>query len=89
MDSETIGDEEAPDPEFAKETADRARQIVNTRGAIWTHATSETAVPIAKNLFGVKALPTKIAIGKDGKIGAIIGEKDDPEKAVASVMAAK
>lgn len=78
MDSETIGDEsDAPDPEFAKETAERAKQIVTTRGVTWTQATSETAVPIAVKVFGVKALPTKILIDKEGKIIATIGEKDD------------
>jgi thiol:disulfide interchange protein DsbD len=77
MDSETIGEEEDPDPEFAKETAERAKQIVKTRGAVWTQATTETAVPIAKQIFGVKALPTKILLNKEGKIIATIGEKDD------------
>ena len=78
MDSETIRDEaEAPDPEFAKETAERAKQIIKTRGVTWTQATSETAVPTAIKVFGVKALPTKILIDKEGKIIATIGEKDD------------
>lgn len=86
MDSETIGDEETPDAEFAKETHERAKQIVKTRGANWVHANSETAVPIAKKLFDVKALPTKILIDKEGKIVAKIGEKDDLEKAVADLM---
>lgn len=89
MDSETIGDDEAPDAEFVKETAIRAKQIVKTRGANWVHANSETAVPIAKKLFDVKALPTKILIDKDGKIVARIGEKDDLEKAVIALMKAK
>lgn len=89
MDSETIGEDEAPDAEFAKETAIRAKQIVKTRGAIWTHATAETAVPIAKTLFGVKSLPTKILIDKNGNIVARIGEKDDLEKAIVTLMEAK
>lgn len=78
MDSETIGDEaDAPDPEFAKETAERAKQIILTRGVTWTQATAETAVPVAMKLFGVKALPTKLLINKEGEIVARIGEKDD------------
>lgn len=78
MDSETIGDEaEEPDPEFAIETQARAKQIVATRGVTWTQATSATAVPVAMKVFGVKSLPTKILIDKDGKIIATIGEKDD------------
>lgn len=86
MDSETIGDDETPDPEFAKETAARAKQIVKTRGADWTHSTAETAVPIAKSIFGVKSLPTKILIDKNGKIVAKIGEKDDLDKAISDLM---
>lgn len=69
MDAETIGDEEGDsDPEFAKETAERAKQIVTTRGVSWTNATSATAVPVAAKMFGVKALPAKILIDPDGKI---------------------
>lgn len=87
MDSETIGDEaEAPDPEFAKETAERAKQIVITRGVNWTQATSETAVPLAMKVFGVKSLPTKILIDKDGKIIATIGEKDDLKGIVEKLL---
>ena len=78
MDAETIGDEaEEPDPEFAKETQARARQIVSTRGVTWTQATSATAVPVATKIFNVKALPSKILIDKKGKIIATIGQKDD------------
>lgn len=76
MDSETIGDE-APDPSFATETAKRARQIVASRGVTWTQATSVTAVPVAVKVFGVKSLPTKILLDRNGIIIATIGEKDD------------
>ena len=78
MDSETIGDNEGEtDLEFAKQTAERAKQIVATRGVLWTQATAATAVPIANKLFNVKSLPTKILLDKEGKIIATIGEKDD------------
>lgn len=89
MDSETIGDEaDAPDPEFAKETQERAKQIVTTRGVTWTQATSETAVPVAMKIFGVKSLPTKILLDKDGKIIATIGEKDDLKSIVEKLLSA-
>lgn len=78
MDTETIGDEaEDPAPEFVKERFEQARKIILTRGVTWTQATNETAVPVAMNVFGVKALPTKILIDRDGKIIATIGENDD------------
>lgn len=87
MDSETIGDEaEAPDPEFAKETHERAKQIVSTRGVTWTQATSETAVPVAMKVFNVKVLPTKILIDREGKITATIGEKDDLKGIVEKLL---
>ena len=78
MDSETIGDNEGEtDLEFAKQTAERAKKIVSTRGVLWTQATAATAVPIANKLFNVKSLPTKILLDKEGKIIATLGEKDD------------
>lgn len=88
MNSETIGDED-PDPEFAKEAPKRAAQIVKVRGVTWPQANSATSLPVAVNVFGVKALPTKVLIGRDGKIIARLGEKDDTEKIVAEAMAAK
>ena len=88
MNAETIGDED-PDPAFAKEAATRARQIVATRGAIWTQATAASSLPVAVDVFGVKVLPTKVLIGRDGRIIARLGEKDDTEKVVAAAMAVK
>jgi len=86
MNAETIGDEDASDPEFAKEADTRARQIVKTRGVNWTQANSATSLPVAVNVFGVKHLPTKILVGRDGVIIAKLGEKDDTEKIVAEAM---
>lgn len=90
MDSETIGDEEGEtDPEFAKETTDRAKSIVKARGVPWTQATNETAVPVGKKIFKVKALPTKILIDKEGKVIATIGEKDDLKTIIEKTLAEK
>ena len=88
LNAETIGDED-PDPAFAKEAAKRAIQIVTTRGVTWPQGNSATSLPVAVNNFGVKVLPTKILIGRDGKIIARLGEKYDTEKIVADAMAAK
>jgi len=78
MDSETLGDEQnAPDPGFVKESNEHAREIVAARDVTWTQAVSETAVPVAVKVFGVKTLPTKILIGRDGKVVALIGPNDD------------
>lgn len=85
MNSETIGDED-PDPEFAGEAATRAKQIATTRGAIWTHASAATSLPVAEKVFGVTALPLKVLVGRDGRIIARLGEKDDTEKIVSAAM---
>jgi thiol-disulfide isomerase/thioredoxin len=85
LNSETIGDD-ANDPEFAKEAAVRAKQIVKTRGVNWIQGNSETSLPVAVKIFGVTQLPTKVLVGRDGKIIAKIGEKDDTEKVVANAM---
>ncbi len=89
MNSETIGDEDPADPEFAKESAARAKQIVKTRGVNWLQANAETSLPVAVKVFGVTALPTKVIVDGDGQIVARIGEKDDTEKIVAGIMAKK
>ncbi len=89
MNVETIGDEaDAPDPKEAKESHARARQIILSRGVAWTIATSETAVPVAMKTFGVESLPTKILIDKEGKIIAVVGEKDDLSGIVEKLLAA-
>jgi thiol:disulfide interchange protein DsbD len=90
MDAETLsGDDEAPDPDFAKQQADQARKIVSSRGVVWTQATAETAAPIAKKVFDVKALPTKILIDRDGKVLARITENDDLVGTVEKLLTEK
>lgn len=89
LNAETLGDSDPADPEFAKESAERAKKIVATRGVTWTQANAETALPLAVKTFQVKALPSKILISADGKIIAKIGEKDDTEKIVAAAMTPK
>lgn len=88
MGSETLtGDAEGADLEFAKEAEERARKIVVTRGVLWIQATSETAVPVATKIFGIKTLPTKILIDREGRVIATIGEKDDLEAIVSKLLA--
>lgn len=89
LQSESIGEDEMPDAATAKESFDRAKQIVKTRNANWTQANDQTATPLAKKMFDVKALPTKILIDKNGKIVAKIGEKDDLERSVSELLEKK
>lgn len=88
MNTETIGDED-PDPEFAKGTKKRALQIVTARGVTWPQADSDSSLPVAEKIFGIKVLPTKVLIGRDGKIIARLGEKDDTDKIVSAAMTPK
>ena len=89
LNAEQLGDDQAQDAATLKEAADRARQIVTTRGASWTHANSATSTDLARRVFDVKALPTKILVDKDGRIVAFLGEKDDLDKAVTALMEKK
>lgn len=90
MNSESIGDEDpAADPESAKESAIRAKQIVKARGVTWLQANAATSLPIAVNVFGVTALPTKVIVDGEGRILARIGEKEDTEKIVAEILSKK
>lgn len=90
MNSESIGDEDpSADPAAAKEAAVRAKQIVKARGVVWPQANAVTSLPVAVNVFGVTALPTKIVVDGEGNILARIGQKDDAEKIVAAILAKK
>lgn len=90
MDSETLGqDAEDNDPVFAKERDERARQIVSSRGATWTHATAATAVPVATKVFAVEKLPTKILIDAQGKIVARVEEGVELDAWLAKLLGNK
>lgn len=90
MDCETLGQDDAEiDPEFAKERHARAQQIVSTRGITWTQATAATAVPLAVKVFGVKSLPTKILIDRDGKIVSRIKEGGEIAPPVENLFGGK
>jgi thiol-disulfide isomerase/thioredoxin len=89
MDSETLSPDKDTDPEFARETQERARNIVKTRGASWTHATSETAVPVAVKVFKVETLPTKVLIDREGKAVARIKEGKELDEILASLLDGK
>lgn len=89
LNAEALGDDSATTgAETAKENAANARRVVTTRKVDWTIATSETSVPVATKIFGIESLPAKILIDKDGKIIAVIGEKDDLAAIVEKTLAA-
>jgi thiol-disulfide isomerase/thioredoxin len=89
MNAETIGDQDTSDPAAAKEAALAAKKIITTRGVVWTQANAATALPVALKVFDVKSLPTKVLVGRDGKVLARIGAKDDLEKIVTDQLAIK
>jgi thiol-disulfide isomerase/thioredoxin len=84
MNSETIGQDT---DETDKQTQAQAKKVAAAKGAVWTHATSATAVPVAGKLFKVSSLPTKILVDKEGKFIAKIGEKDDLAAILSGLLA--
>jgi thiol-disulfide isomerase/thioredoxin len=88
MDSETLGTGQA-DPEFAKETQARAREIIATRGVTWTQATADTAVPAAVKVFGVASLPAKILVDPQGHVVARIKNGPELDHLLATLLAAR
>ena len=90
MDAETIGDEESdPDPEFAKETTERAKALITNRLINWTQATSETSVPVARKLFNVSSLPAKILIDPNGNIIGKIKETKELDEMLTKLLSEK
>lgn len=88
MDSETLGTG-ATDPEFAKQTEARAREIVATRDLSWTQATADTAVPVAAKFFGIASLPAKILVDPQGRVVARIKNGSELDHLLATLLAAK
>jgi thiol-disulfide isomerase/thioredoxin len=87
MDSETLGqDSSEVDPQFVKDTDERARRLIKTHGILWTQTTAETAVPVAVNVFGVQSLPVKILLDRDGKIVARAKDGKELDKMLGSLL---
>ena len=85
MDSETLGQKDI-DAEFAKDAQQKAREIVSTRGVVWTQATAESSLPVAVGSFGIESLPAKILIDRNGKIVARIKDVANLEALLPSLL---
>jgi thiol-disulfide isomerase/thioredoxin len=85
MDSETLGQGQV-EPDFARDTQARAREIVSTRGVTWTQATTDTSVPVAVKIFGVINLPAKILIDREGRVVARVKTSSDLDELLARVL---
>jgi thiol-disulfide isomerase/thioredoxin len=85
MDSETLGQKDV-DAEFAKDAQMKAREIVSTRGVVWTQATAESSLPVAVGSFGVESLPSKILINRNGQIVARVKDVADLDKLLPSLL---
>ena len=85
MDSETLGQKDI-DPEFAKDAQMKAREIVSTRGVIWTQATAESSLAVAVGSFGIESLPAKILINRNGQIVARIKDVTDLDKLLPALL---
>ena len=85
MDSETLGQKDI-DAEFAKDAQLKAREIVSTRGVIWTQATAESSLPVAVGSFAIESLPAKILINRNGQIVARVKDVADLDKLLPSLL---
>jgi thiol-disulfide isomerase/thioredoxin len=85
MDSETLGQGQV-EPDFARDTQARAREIVKTRGVTWTQATTDTSVPVAVRIFGVNNLPAKILIDRDGRVVARVKTSAELDELLARLL---
>ncbi len=88
MNSETLGQGQV-EPDFLRDTEARAREIVSTRGVTWTQATTETSVPVAVRTFGLKSLPAKILIDRDGRLVARVKTSSELDALLATLLNAK
>ena len=84
LDSETLGQDT---DETDQQTQEQAKKVAAAKGAVWTHATAATAVPVANKVFKVQILPTKILIDREGKVVAWVKEKDDLDAMLAKLLA--
>jgi thiol-disulfide isomerase/thioredoxin len=85
MDSETLGQGQV-EPDFARDTQARAREIVKTRGVTWTQATTDTSVPVAVKIFGVNNLPAKILVDREGRVVARVKTSSDLDELLARLL---
>ena len=83
MDAETLGQDGA---ENDKETLDAARKVAKAKGAIWAHAISESAVPVADKIFNIESLPTKILVDPQGKVIRWVSDKEDLDALLDSLL---
>ncbi len=86
LDSETLG-QDTDETDLA--TQEQAKKVAAAKGAVWTHATSPTATPVAHRIFNVESLPSKILVDREGRIIAFVKEKDDLDAMLAGLLAAK
>jgi thiol-disulfide isomerase/thioredoxin len=85
MDSDTLGQGQV-EPDFVRDTDARAREVVRTRGVTWTQATTETSVPVAVRTFGIKSLPAKILIDREGRLVARVKTSSELDELLGRLL---
>jgi len=85
MDSETLGQDDE-DAASAQETLQRAKATASTKGAIWSHAVSKSAVPVAVKVFGVQSLPAKVLVDPQGKVVALVKDAAELDALLAKML---
>jgi len=85
MDCETLGDD-AADAEAVKEGTAQARGVVARFGAAWTMAETRSAVTVAREVFKVESLPTKILIDRRGNVVKAVKSRAELEELLVRLL---
>jgi len=86
MDCETLGDDAADDAEAIKAGAAQARKVVERFGAAWPMAETRSAVAVAREVFKVESLPTKILIDRRGNVVKAVKSRAELEELLVRLL---
>ncbi|MGH9936697.1 MAG: TlpA family protein disulfide reductase, partial [Blastocatellia bacterium] len=85
MDCETLGDD-AADAEAVKAGTTQARGVIARFGAAWPMAETLSAVTVAREIFKVESLPTKILIDRRGNVVKAVKSRAELEELLARLL---
>lgn len=85
MDCETLGDD-AVDDEAIKAGTAQARKVVARFGAEWPMAETRSAVAVAREVFKVESLPTKILIDRQGAVVKAVKSRAELEELLVRLL---
>jgi thiol-disulfide isomerase/thioredoxin len=86
LDCETLGDDAADDAESVKAGTAQARKVVERLGAAWPMAETRSAVAVAREVFKVESLPTKILIDRRGAVVKAVKSRAELEELLVRLL---